>query len=73
MWSGKAELGLDASCVGVAREYAGLCDVFVIDRVDTHCREEIEALGMRVEVTDTVMESLADKVGLARHIYGLQE
>ncbi len=47
--------------------------VFVIDRVDTHHREEIEALGMRVEVTDTVMESLADKVSLARHIYGLQE
>ena len=67
-----AELGLDATCVGVAREYAGLCDVFVIDRVDAHHSDEIEALGMRAEVTDTVMESLADKIDLARHISGLQ-
>ena len=68
-----AELGLDATCVGVAREYSGLCDVFVIDRVDAYHREEIEALGMRVEVTDTVMESLPDKVNLARHISGLDQ
>ncbi len=67
------ELGLDATCVGVAREYAGLCDVFVIDEVDTHHQEEIEALGMRAEVAGTVMETQADKVRLARHILGLEE
>ncbi len=67
------ELGLDATCAGVAREYTGLCDVFVIDRVDAHHREEIEALGMHVEVADTVMESLTHKIDLARHILELQE
>ena len=67
------ELGLDATCVGVAREYAGYCDVFVIDEVDAHHREEIEALGMRAEVANTVMETQADKVTLARHILGLEQ
>jgi LPPG:FO 2-phospho-L-lactate transferase len=67
------ELGLDATCVGVAREYAGFCDVFVIDEVDAHHQKEIEALGMRAEVADTVMETQADKVRLARHILGLKE
>ena len=67
------ELGLDATCVGVAREYAGFCDVFVIDEVDAHHQEEIEALGMRAEVADTVMETQADKVRLARYVLGLEE
>ncbi len=67
------ELGIDATCVGVAREYAGFCDVFVFDEVDAHHREEIEALGMRAEVADTVMETQAEKVRLARHILGLEQ
>jgi LPPG:FO 2-phospho-L-lactate transferase len=48
-------LGSEASALGVARQYTGIADVFVIDRLDAAQAEAIEALGMRVLVTDTVM------------------
>ena len=67
------ELGHDPSCVGVARMYRGLCDLFVIDQVDAGRRDEIEALGMGVAVTDTVMQTDDDKIGLARYLCGLRE
>lgn len=63
-----AELGEEVSCVGVARRYRGLCDVMVIDRVDTHLASAIEALGMRAYVTDTVMTADADREALAREV-----
>ncbi len=63
-----SELGEDVSCVGVARQYVGLCDVFVIDQIDAHLSPDIRALGMRPLVTNTVMETEADKIELARRI-----
>jgi LPPG:FO 2-phospho-L-lactate transferase len=63
-----SELGDDASCVGVARQYVGLCDVFVIDNVDAERASEIETMGFRVEVCNTVMTSEEDKVDLARRM-----
>ncbi len=60
-----AELGEDVSCVGVARRYAGLCDVFVIDEVDRDLAPEVRALGMDAVVLDTIMNDEADKVALA--------
>ena len=65
------ELGYDVSCAGVAAQYAGLCDVFVIDDVDAAYAPEIEALGMRAAVTNTIMNGEADKVRLAEYICGL--
>ena len=67
------ELGHGASCVAVAKLYQGLCDVFVIDQVDCRHRGDIEAMGMRVEVIDTVMTTDDDKVRLARHLCTLQD
>ncbi len=63
-----ADLGLPVSAAGVAALYEGLVDVFVLDRQDQQCLSEIEALGMKVVVTDTLMRSLQDKQGLARRI-----
>ena len=60
------ELGLPVSALTVAGHYAGLLDGLVIDRADEHLAPEIEALGMAVEVGDTVMRDLDDKVELAR-------
>lgn len=65
------DLGYDVSCAGVAAQYAGLCDVFVIDDVDAAHAPEIEALGMRAAVTNTIMNSEADKIRLAEYICGL--
>ena len=62
------ELGHDVSCLGVARQYQGLCDVFLIDEVDRHHADAIGKLGMRVEVAPTIMVTDEDKVRLATHI-----
>ena len=60
------ELGHDVSCVGVARYYQGLCDIFIIDEVDEGCSREIEALGMKVHSAPTIMNNDEDKERLAR-------
>ena len=67
-----AELGHEVSCVGVAREYQGFCDLFVIDEQDVHLAQEIEKLGMKPVVTSIIMESEADKIARARHILSLK-
>ena len=62
------ELGEDVSCVGVARRYSGLCDVFVLDNLDRHHADEIRSLGMEPVVLDTIMNTDQDKVDLARGV-----
>jgi 2-phospho-L-lactate transferase/gluconeogenesis factor (CofD/UPF0052 family) len=62
------ELGHDVSSVGVARQYVGLCDTFIIDEKDVTLKEEIESLGMDVFVTQTIMETHQDKKQLAEYI-----
>jgi len=49
------ELGMECSAVGVARHYADICGTFVIDTVDRALAPQIEALGVRCVVTDTIM------------------
>jgi len=51
-----------------AERYPGLIDGFVIDRQDEAMASRIEALGLRVLVADTVMDSDDDRVALARAI-----
>ena len=63
-----SELGEDVSCVGVARQYVGLCDIFVIDEVDRGFSDDIRSLGMEAVVLDTVMNTEDDKIALARSV-----
>jgi LPPG:FO 2-phospho-L-lactate transferase len=56
-------LGHEASALGVARQYTGIADVFVLDEVDRSLEAAIGALGLRTLVTDTIM---ADDAGRAR-------
>jgi LPPG:FO 2-phospho-L-lactate transferase len=58
-------LGHESSALGVARLYAGWIDTFVIDAVDENLRPAIEALGLRVVVTDTIMSDDAARARLA--------
>ena len=51
------ELGHESSALGVARIYADICGVFVIDEVDAHLCSAIEQLGMRCIVTSTIMKT----------------
>jgi LPPG:FO 2-phospho-L-lactate transferase len=52
-----APLGIDVSCVGVARAYAEICSSLVIDAVDAERAAEVEAIGVHAVVTDTMMRS----------------
>ncbi len=63
-----ASLGHEVSAVGVARIYAGLVDLMVIDEQDRSLQSEVEALGMRCLVTDTLMTSPERKAELARDL-----
>ena len=65
------ELGHEVSCVGVAKRYVDLCDVFIIDNVDANLASTIEKLGMRVVVTNTIMNNDQEKRTLAREILSL--
>jgi LPPG:FO 2-phospho-L-lactate transferase len=58
-------LGHESSALGVARLYADWVDVFVIDTVDAALAPTIEALGLRVVVTDTIMSDDAARLRLA--------
>ena len=59
-------LKMDVSALGVAKFYKGLVDVFVLDEQDRAQATEVEALGMRAVVTNTIMSSQARKKALAR-------
>lgn len=61
-------LGLEVSATGVAKFYKGLIDQLVIDEADAELEGEIRSMGIDVCVTNTVMNTLEDKVRLAKTI-----
>ena len=63
-----ASLGLEPTALGVARIYAGIADHFVLDTVDRELDTEIQELGMRTRVTDTVMTDDAARARLAAEV-----
>jgi LPPG:FO 2-phospho-L-lactate transferase len=63
-----ASLGFEVSATGVARLYADIADVFVLDSVDAALAPAVEALGLRAVVTDTIMTDDASRARLAGEI-----
>jgi LPPG:FO 2-phospho-L-lactate transferase len=63
-------LGHRPSPVGIARLYQGLIDVIVLDRADADLAPEVEELGVRAVVADTIMRDQAARAGLAREALG---
>src|SRR5262249_49941635 len=63
-----SELGLEPSSKSIARHYAGLIDVLVIDEEDAAAAGE---MGLPVLVTNTVMLAREDKLALARQCLAL--
>jgi LPPG:FO 2-phospho-L-lactate transferase len=59
-------LGIDVSCVGVARAYAPFCSTLVIDALDESRAAEVEAAGVRAVVADTMMHTPEIAAALAR-------
>jgi hypothetical protein len=66
-----AQLGNDATALGVAKLYADFTGVFAIDPVDKSQSAAISALGMKVVVLPTVMKTLAQKRKLASALLSL--
>ncbi len=61
-----AELGEEASVVGVARRYAPFAGTLVIDGADADRSADVEAEGVRCVVAPTVMSGPAEAAALAR-------
>jgi LPPG:FO 2-phospho-L-lactate transferase len=59
-------LGIEVSCVGVARAYTQFCGTLVIDAVDAHRAGEVEAAGVNAVVADTMMDRPEVAAALAR-------
>ena len=59
------ELDIEPCALSVARHYASLLTGFVVDRVDEKEKVAIQALGIEVLVTDTLMKSRSDRLRLA--------
>lgn len=59
------ELGKESSVQSIAQHYEGLVDGLVIDTQDSDIRAKIEAMGMKVKVTNTIMNTLDDRKDLA--------
>ena len=66
-----SELGHEVSCVGVAGQYLGICDLLVIDNIDAHLGPAIQRLGMRPVSTSILMNSDEDKVALAKSVLAM--
>jgi LPPG:FO 2-phospho-L-lactate transferase len=60
------ELGHEASVVGVARLYAPMASVLLVDEADADQRSAVEAEGMRCVVTPTVMSGPEEAAALGR-------
>jgi LPPG:FO 2-phospho-L-lactate transferase len=65
-----ADLGMQVSAAQVARLYSDIADVFILDVQDEAAKPEIESLGLKVCVTDTVMRGLGEKIRLAAFTLG---
>lgn len=66
-----SELGVEASALGVARHYGDLLTGFVLDRADASLAPAVEALGMQVLVTDTIMDDKAGRARLAAEVLAM--
>ena len=63
-----AALGHESSALGVARLYADLADVYVLDTVDAALAGAVETLGLRPLVTDSVMTDDVTRTRLAGEV-----
>ena len=63
-----AELGLEATVVGVARLYAPFTGTLVVDEADADLAAAVEAEGLRCVVTPTVMHGVPEAAALAEAV-----
>ncbi|MCS7172579.1 MAG: 2-phospho-L-lactate transferase [Armatimonadetes bacterium] len=66
-------LGHRPDAVGVAALYRDLVEVFILDAVDAALAPEVERMGLRAVVAETVMRTPEDRRVLARHLLEMME
>jgi len=59
------ELGLESSALTIAKHYHGIIDGLIIDHADSALADDIEALGIKVCISNTVMTDIISKKDLA--------
>jgi LPPG:FO 2-phospho-L-lactate transferase len=62
------ELGLDPSAVTIAKHYDGLIDGLILDVLDQSLVSQVEDIGIRTKVMNTVMHNDQDKIQLAQGV-----
>ncbi len=64
-------LGLEATAFGVAHHYRRFLSHYVLDAQDRALEAQIEGLGLKTVVTNTIMKTLEDKMDLARIVLSI--
>jgi len=59
-------LGMQPTAAGVAKVYSDFLDTLIIDSMDKELAPEIQMLGVRAVVANTIMRTMSDKTRLAR-------
>lgn len=67
------DLGYPVSALAVAEYYSDLIEGFILDIKDEKDASQIESLGIKVGLADTVMKDLQSKIGLARRVLDFSE
>jgi len=62
------ELNMECDVYGIAECYKDIANAMVIDHKDSGYVEKIEALGIKVCVSNIIMQSLQDRIDLAREV-----
>jgi LPPG:FO 2-phospho-L-lactate transferase len=60
------ELSLPVSAISVLRHYADFIDGFIVDTLDAALHDEMASSAVRIKVAQTVMDTLPDRISLAR-------
>ena len=59
-------LGFEPTALGVAKIYRDFLDTLILDTVDENLARDVESLGIKAVIADTIMKTPSDKVKLAR-------
>jgi LPPG:FO 2-phospho-L-lactate transferase len=62
------ELGMPSTALAVAEHYEDLIDGFVLDETDAELADDIDCLGIRPFMAQTIMKSLEDRESLADYV-----
>jgi len=62
------ELGIEPSALAVANHYRGVATGFVLDEIDKQLKGDIMGLNMQTLVTNTLMDSLDNRLRLAKEV-----